>query len=356
MRVLLLAQAGPTTGGVVSHVGDLAVELIARGHDVAVVCSCHGVLEEKARSGGATIVIHQAVAGGYSPQEMQSLIRWCNHWKPDVLHAHLPSAGIAAWYVARSLAVPLIYTQHMFISDDIVTRLLAVDDLDSTVITVAPYSEKQLRQAHPQLTITTIPNGVHPVLLNNAPSTPDRSHQPHLIYVGRLSPEKGPDVLLTALASIHSQIPAFHLDIVGTGPYEQHIRLIAEELFDDSSITFHGSVKNPYELIQQADLGIVPSLQDAASLTVLEMMSAGLPIIATRVGGTPALLGEGGNPYLVEPGNVHDLAQAILRCLHQCSHSELEAYGHYLKTRHRQAFTVDDMIQRTIELYEDVRR
>lgn len=141
-------------------------------------------------------------------------------------------------------------------------------------------------------------------------------HDPlRLLYIGRLSGEKGVNVLLDALARL--QRPAT-LHIIGTGPLESQLREQARALQLTERVTFYGFIPHGDALWQhyrRSDLFILPSLQDQQPKVLLEAMSQSLPIVATRAGGIPVAIQDGVNGLLVPPGDAVSLATAIERVL-----------------------------------------
>lgn len=143
----------------------------------------------------------------------------------------------------------------------------------------------------------------HPVSLGPPRPTGDRGH---VLYVGRLVPEKGVDVLLKA--SAESGVP---VTVVGTGRSEAELRRLAEQL--SAPATFLGSVPRASVagLMIDAAAVVVPSVwHEVSPLVVYEAMAMDVPVIGTRVGGVADQLAEG-RGLLVEAGNVEELASAL---------------------------------------------
>jgi glycosyltransferase involved in cell wall biosynthesis len=150
------------------------------------------------------------------------------------------------------------------------------------------------------------------------PRTPAaRDAQLHVMFVGRVIPEKGPDVLIDALARM--QRTDIRLTLVGSkgfspsaplSAYERKLRQMAAPLGD--RVHFVASIVRQRlpELIRNADVLVVPSRwPEPSGLTVLEGMASGIPVIASSIGGIPQLMGSAG--IAVRPDSPEELAEAI---------------------------------------------
>jgi glycosyltransferase involved in cell wall biosynthesis len=133
------------------------------------------------------------------------------------------------------------------------------------------------------------------------------------IMVGRLSPEKDVETLVRAVPLIIREHPGFHLEIAGSGPCLLTLGRLAQELRISDRIHFLGEIQDIPALLASASLFVLPSLTEGISLTLLEAMARGLPVVATNVGGTPEVVVHGETGLLVPMKSPVDLAAAILR-------------------------------------------
>jgi glycosyltransferase involved in cell wall biosynthesis len=108
---------------------------------------------------------------------------------------------------------------------------------------------------------------------------------PHLLAMGRLSREKGFDLLIGALAQVRERFPAAELTLAGAGREEPALRALCRELRVDAAVNFAGHVKNPYTLFPGATLFVLPSRHEGMPNALLEAAAAGLPIVATPASG-----------------------------------------------------------------------
>ncbi|MFC2105535.1 glycosyltransferase family 4 protein [Candidatus Bipolaricaulota bacterium] len=142
----------------------------------------------------------------------------------------------------------------------------------------------------------------------------DEVHSPfRVLYTGRLVPEKGVQFLLEAIARLSKEMSC-ELWLGGRGSYEPALRALAKKLGIMDSIRWLGWVPWGQELFQRmskADVLVLPSLTEGLPLVLIEAMSQCLPVIASRVGGTPEIVMDGVSGILIEPGNSLALARAI---------------------------------------------
>lgn len=139
---------------------------------------------------------------------------------------------------------------------------------------------------------------------------------PVLGAVSRLAPMKGLEHLLDALPGLRAEYPQIRLRIAGDGGLKEDLHRRASALGLDGSVEFLGHVQDMKTFYGSIDLLVLPSIHtEGLPLVVLEAMAAGLPVVATTVGGTPEVVRDGREGLLVPPGNSAALADAIGRLL-----------------------------------------
>jgi len=171
---------------------------------------------------------------------------------------------------------------------------------------------------------------------------PPPPSEPRLLFVGRLIPIKGLETLLRAFAVAREEVPKLTLDIAGTGPLEAELRKLAGD-----GVSFLGHVAPPQPLIEQSAIVVVPSLGEGFGMVALEAMERGRPVIASRVGGLPEIVGDTGQ--LVPPKEVEPLRAAIVEVAGDLPRaSEL---GRAARTRALAEFSDEQCIDKTEALY-----
>lgn len=152
-------------------------------------------------------------------------------------------------------------------------------------------------------------------------TTRARSRAPNeavaILAVGRLSPEKGFDILLRAIAELRVDYPQLHLTIAGTGPEEPALRQLSADLGLQHRVNYAGYVANMPEFYFESDLVVQSSLTEGLPNVMLEAAYLGVPVIATDVGGTREVILHDASGLLVKAGSVSALASGIRRYLAQ---------------------------------------
>ena len=179
---------------------------------------------------------------------------------------------------------------------------------------------------------------------------------PVLLSVGRIEQNKGFQILAEALSRLDGSQPAirWHWVIVGLGSYETELRKLVRRLSLTDRVTFVGQLKEQelHACYQASTLFIHPTLYEGSSLVTLEAMTHALPVIATRVGGLPDKVKPGVNGWLVNPGDVVGLSQAVGNALFQCD--RLADMGRAGRAIVERKFAWSAVVQQLLGLYDEL--
>lgn len=245
-------------------------------------------------------------------------------FRPDVLHVQcISSNGEYARRAADALGLPLVVTTHAEITMDTdrlyqrsrranlqLQHLLAAAD-EVTAVSSNTLEDLREHAKQPLTHARVVANGARIAEFQEA--VPYRHRRPYFLAIGRLVPEKGFDVLLTAL---HAAGIDHDLLIAGTGPQQDALRDQAASLGLDDRVTFVGRADRGLvsSLHAGSDFFVLPSTaQEGLPLVALEAMAAGNAILATRSGGLPEVLEDESSALFVERGDVTALAQGLVR-------------------------------------------
>jgi glycosyltransferase involved in cell wall biosynthesis len=172
-----------------------------------------------------------------------------------------------------------------------------------------------------------------------------------IIFVGRLVEQKRCSDIIEALSKIDPNIN-WKFTIAGEGPLEKQLKQIAYTNLFSHKIEFIGRVDNTEQLMLSSDLLILASKKEGMSNSVLEAMSVGLPVIASRVGAINEQLGKYSNECTFEVGDIGGITNLINRILTDCSYRN--EYSNYLKNRSEQLFNINVVAKKYIQMYNDM--
>lgn len=232
---------------------------------------------------------------------------------------------------------------------------LVMRDFDK-VILVEATMVSQLGPFFPKRKLAVIENGVDTDYFKVALSEGGGHHfVDHnskikvLGFVGRLSPEKGVETILSALREVVRIHPSTHLHIVGDGPEETHLRHVADALKLDGNVSFLGHRSDTRKEYGAMDIYISASTREGLPNSVLEAQAAGIPCIVSNIPGNRRVVTDSVNGLVFQTGNPKNLAAKILWML---EHPEQACeYGHVGQERVEIEFSLKKRIQKLEDLY-----
>jgi glycosyltransferase involved in cell wall biosynthesis len=289
---------------------------------------------------------------GFLGAEFRSAVRARRATQPDVVHAHwwFPSGLVGTWLSSLS-STPLVTTMHG--TDVRIARSVAMSRpafrhvLQRSAVTTA-VSQWLAHEA--QSLVSTAAPVVAPMPVATELFTPGAGsrHKKALLFVGRLTKQKGVDLLLQALAKLPDDI---RLDVIGDGDERQPLEALAGQLGITSRVRWHGT-KPQSELpgfYRSAAALVVPSADEGLGLVAVEGMLCEMPVIALDSGGLPDVVQHERTGLLVRERSPDELADAITRLLGRDDAGKaLGAAGrlHALAT-----FAPESVARRYIEVY-----
>jgi glycosyltransferase involved in cell wall biosynthesis len=308
-------------GGLESVVVSLARGQAAAGHRVHVLSVFDAEAVRRPLGEGVPGVVTHAVVVPERRywREFEAVRATLRSVDADVVHTHgyRPDviAGLAAW----QLGLPKVTTVHGFSGGGLKNRFFewlqvqAMKRADAVVAVSRPLVERLRRAGVPLATTHCIRNAWvpvdEPVDRETARRTLGLPHGvPVLGWVGRLWREKGPDVLLRALALLGPDGPL--AAVVGDGPQAGELRALAASLGVERLVRWCGTVPGASTLYRAFDAYVLSSRTEGTPLVLFEAMAAGVPIVAARVGGVPDVVSSEG-ALLVPPEDPAALAEAI---------------------------------------------
>ena len=363
MRVVFVITRSDNVGGAHVHVRDLASYLVAEGHEVMVLVGGTGPFTEDLMARGVAYwslkYLVRPIRLGQDTMAIWELRRVLAALRPDLVSTHSSKAGWLGRLAAKSLRLPVLFTAHGWAFTEGVPewerRIYALAErlatpLADRIITVSEYDRQlalQLRVA-PSHKLVTVHNGVPdvPASLRARPHT----QPPRLIMVARFEPQKDHFTLLRAMYELRDL--QWELELVGEGPLLDSVRSEVGRLGLVERVHFLGARRDVAERLALAQIFVLVSRWEGFPRTILEAMRAGLPVVASDVGGVREAVVDGVTGFVVPRGNGQQLAHCIRRLIDDPSlRTEMGSKG---RARYEQHFDFKHMVRKTVAVYRQV--
>jgi glycosyltransferase involved in cell wall biosynthesis len=360
VKIVHLVIGGEIAGGQIVAL-QLATAARAAGHEPVFVSPSSGpFLDLVAGEGIRARVV--PLSGALEPGGIARLRRVLRDEDADILHTHTHfSLNVAGRLAARAAGADVIAHMHIenvFRADPLGQRIqVAIDNgtarLCRWIVAVSDATRDSLvAQGYPRARTLTVHNGIEPrEPAAPAPIEPEPTG-PVLLEVGRLCEVKGQRELITALSQLERDDVTLLLagdDLESGGTYRRALQQQARDLGVESRVRFLGRRDDVPALLAVADVLVLPSWIEGLPLVVLEAMAAGVPVVATSVGGTPEAVVEGETGLLVPPRDASALARAIDAVL--VDPDRARRLGEAGRRRARERFDADAAAQRILGLY-----
>ncbi|MFN8490925.1 MAG: glycosyltransferase [Caldilineaceae bacterium] len=293
------------------------------------------------------------------------LWRLLRQTRPAVLHTWMFHCNIPGRILGRLAGVPVIISAEHTMGQESGMRVRLnrlTGGLADRVLCVSPQVADYARTAiHlPSSKVVVVPNGIDLKLFANLPSQAQaraKFHLPPQAFIigaiGRPRAVKGYRFLIEAMAQLTKQAPGqFHLLFVGNGPERPALLELAQQLQLTESITFLDDQNDIPGLLPALDVLASASLWEGMPMVILEAMAAGLPVVATNVGGTPDVVVAGETGLLVPPADPAALAAALERVA--ADGAGRQRMGTAGRQRVEQHFSVTRNVELTQALYEQL--
>jgi glycosyltransferase involved in cell wall biosynthesis len=362
---VLHALAPGPAGGLESVVQLLARGWVERGGRVALSLT----LDQGTRlapeflaleKAGVTLFCHELPPRAYLDERARIHAVLERH-RPDVVHTHGYRADLLAGWAARRAGIARVSTLHGFTGGDWKNRLYeriqlrALRRFDAVIAVSQPIASRLAGLGIPEDRVALIPNGwaPHQTPLPRAEARAALglpAEGRFVGWVGRLSPEKGADVFLAALARLgRADVGAV---VLGEGRLRAPLEAEARALGLGGRVRWLGLVPGAGRLAAAFDLFVLSSRTEGTPIALFEAMAAGTPIVATRVGGVPDVLRDGQDALLVPPEDPGALAAAMATALDKPGDTaaRVEAAG----TRLAEHYAIGPWLERHRALYHSL--
>lgn len=361
MKILFLITRGNVIGGAQTIVRELARAFDARGDKVLVVTGTSGIfntlLEREGIQTIACNTLQNPIAPWKDGQALAFLVAAIRQYQPDLVSAHSSKAGILGRFACKITNTPCIFTAHGWafaqgvpepkrtlyqilerLAEPRADKIICVSECDRAAgIEVGMNPDK----------LVAIHNGIADLSAEFKVNLKARDRV-RIVMVARFDRQKDHLTLLKAFRHLSRA----DLDLVGDGPNLEAVQKVAHEFGIAERIKFWGYCDRIAEILAQADIFALISHWEGLPCTILEAMRAGLPVVASNVGGVSEAVLEGITGYCVPPGEVDPLRNRLEKLVGDPHlRSEMGRQG---RARYQSEFTVEQMFEKTFQVYAEV--
>jgi sugar transferase (PEP-CTERM/EpsH1 system associated) len=322
-------------GGLERIVLDLVREGQTLGQQITVLClERPGTLAAQVEAlGGSLVCLHKQP--GLKVRTIRQLEAVLRELRPDVVHTHQAGTLFYAGPAARQAGVPVVvHTEHgnhfrhhpagflCWLRQSWLWWIAARYAARFFCVSKDIADELASRHLVPRCKLEVIPNGIDTDLFERTNGRENIRRAlgiapiaPVVGSVGRLNEVKRQDLLIRAFAQVRKRIPDARLVLVGDGPMRDSLQTLAKDLNLNGSVRFAGYQLHPERYLQALDVFALTSQTEGMPLAILEAWAAGLPVVASAVGGVPDLVDHGRNGLLFSSGDETALADFVVELI-----------------------------------------
>ena len=365
MKLLYCITRSDTLGGAHIHVADMAAWMRKNGHDASVVVGREGPYCDHLVAKQVPYIVSRhlcrpisALSDVCATRELRRIFK-AN--APDLISLHSAKAGLIGRVASMGTGMPVLFTAHGWpftegvskrkawlyrglerLTAPLARRIIAVSEYDRTLALNARVGKPdQVTAVH-----NAMPDG-------SALAHPGRRNGPvRITMVARLDEPKDHEALLNALATLSDR--DWELDLIGDGPGEDTLRDKTRQLGLENRIRFLGLRRDVDVLLAESQMFVLTSRWEGFPRSILEAMRAGLPVVASAVGGIPESVDEDVTGYLVPRGDADKLVERLAHLID--NPDERVRLGQAGRQRFEEQFRFERMANRTFEIYEEILR
>lgn len=363
MKILYFITRSDTLGGAHIHVADMAQWMRMHGHEAIVAVGGEGPYCDHLTKKNVPYINCRFLVRPINPAkdiiacyEMRRIIR---QQRPDLVSLHSAKAGLVGRLAKVGIGVPTIFTAHgwSFIEGVSARRAALYKALEklaapfaNRIITVSEHDREWAIKANlsSEQKVITIHNGMPDISHSSRPGLTDGYVR--IIMVARLDEPKDHSTLFAALSKLKEY--NWILDLVGDGPKEHLLGEQADKLGLSRRVNFLGLRNDVEKLLTHANFFVLSTKSEGFPRSILEAMRAGLPVIASDVGGVSEAVIDGETGYLVPRENTAVITNRLIRLLEDSE--ERIRMGNAGRSRFEERFLFERMAEQTFNVYKEL--
>ena len=267
-------------------------------------------------------------AHSYDPRMVGSIVELVGRLGIDILHPHEVISDVLTYAASFRRRVPIVTTMHGWIGNNFkqrcftaidkliarrYDRVIAVSRKIQDELLAAGVPASRLRLVHNAIVLDRYRKTGSSAFLQEIVGRPLET--PVLVSIGRMSPEKGHADLIEAVRLLAASGRRFSVVLVGDGSHRAALEARVWEYGLADRVHFPGYLSDPARVLENADLKVLPSHTEGLPNAALEALAMEVPVLATRVGGTPEVITDGETGRLVPPHSPEALAAGIAEFL-----------------------------------------
>lgn len=346
-------------GGAQAHVLELLGAAQRRGVRPVLAVGEPGYLSAAAADMGVEVHRLQNLVHPIRPGRDLAAVReaaaLCRRVNPDLVHCHSTKAGFVGRLGAWRAGVPAVFTAHgwefapglawsrrisvwpcEWLAGRFSARIIAVSDAD-----------RQLAVSWRVVAADRIKTVQCGVSDDPRRATPDTPGTVRLVMVARLAPPKDPDTLLRALRQLNGD---WHMTLVGGGPGQRRAEATVADGGLSRRVSFLGECEDVAGVLARSHVFVLTSRKEGFPVSILEAMRAGLPVVATDVGGVREQVADGETGSVIHSGDAVALARQLQRLVDDPAlRRQMGLAG---RARYARQYTLERMVERTWDVYK----
>lgn len=305
---------------------------------------------------------HLGLGKKMTAENFRTVAKFVRTMRPDIVHAHLPEscwyalpAGLLAGVnhrIAHAHNTHAVWSRKVRFIDRTIGS--AATEVVACSVSVARFYHSELY--YPRRKLHVVRNGIDLSRYRHLPTKMEartllgiESSRTVLVNVGSLTAQKNHEGLVQLVARLRPSVPQILAIIAGEGYRRSELMEYARSLGVSDRVIFAGASSRIPVLLAAADAFVLTSRWEGLPIAVLEAGAAGLPIVATRVGGVSEIIEHGRTGLLVEPGDLDGLAKGIISVLGEPDLSA--AMGEAIRQRVQSDFDIERVLDRLLVLY-----